>query len=148
MENLNETQNAPAGMEFTGRSVNYLNGTRRWTLFLSIIGFIGIGFMLIAAIFMLTASSLIPDMPFFGGAAATVFFLLFALLYFFPVYYLLKFSTLSKLAIDGNDSNLLEEAMRYLKMMFTFMGILVIILLSIYLLIIIIALFGAAFALR
>ena len=74
--------------------------------------------------------------------------LLFALLYFFPVYYLLKFSTLSKLAIEGNDSKLLEEAMRYLKMMFKFMGILVIIVLSIYLLGIIVAIFGAAFALR
>ena len=112
MENLNETQNAPAGMEFTGRSMSYLSEARRWTMFLSIIGFIGIGFMMIAAIFMLTASSLIPDLPLLGGAALTVFFLLFALLYFFPVYYLLKFSTLSKLAIEGNDSKLLEEAMR------------------------------------
>lgn len=135
-------------MEFTGRSMSYLSEARRWTMFLSIIGFIGIGFMMIAAIFMLTASSLIPDLPLLGGAALTVFFLLFALLYFFPVYYLLKFSTLSKLAIEGNDSKLLEEAMRYLKMMFKFMGILVIIVLSIYLLGIIVAIFGAAFALR
>ena len=75
----------------------------------------------------------------FSSAFFVVIMILMAVLYFFPIYYLFTFSKLSKLAVDNNDGGSFSEAMRYLKMHYRYMGILMIVVLSIYVVILIIA---------
>lgn len=112
----------------------YLAEARRWAKFISIIGFIGIGMMVLAGLFMgfmmdaITAMSPQP-MPFPSGVFTT-FYIILALVYFFPVYYLYKFSEEMKNALDlGREENL-TGAFRWLKSHYKFIGILIIILLA------------------
>ncbi|WP_333809683.1 DUF5362 family protein [Flavobacterium sp.] len=125
----------------------------KWTFFLAIMGFIGIGFMVLAGIFMTITLSAIPDqmgdLGFFGAMKnfMSLFYLLMAVLYFFPIYYLYKYSSKIKTALQFNDTNLLADAFVNLKAHHKFLGISVIVILSLYLLIIVgtvIALFNSA----
>jgi len=144
-------------LEITNSAISFLEETRKWTMFLSILGFIGIGFMVLAALFMgtfvSTMSNALGDQipggfPMGGGGGVffTIFYLLFALLYFFPVFYLYKFSNYTKKALDSRDSQLLSEAFSNLKSHYKFIGILAIIIIGIYLLIFIFMLLGGALA--
>ncbi|MCY1633257.1 DUF5362 family protein [Marinifilum sp. D737] len=123
-------------IELTAQSVIYLNETRKWTMFFSILGFVFLGILLIAAVFMASMfGAMAGNLPFKGsGIVMGVFYLLLGVLYFFPIFYLYKFSKHSKTAIYGEDSEQLSLAFKYLKKHYKFIGILSIILLSFYVL--------------
>lgn len=115
----------------------------KWTFFLSIMGFIGIGFMVLVAIFMtITFSAMPSELNGYGmlgamkGFMSLIYFLM-AVLYFFPVYYLYKYSTNIKTALQFNNSNLLADAFVNLKSHHKFLGIAIIIFISLYLLILV-----------
>jgi hypothetical protein len=154
MENLQENSKIEIGHEALG----YLNTTRKWTMFFAILGFVAIGLMLLGGLFAgalfkgaMSGLSGMEGMEGMegmdvarsaGGFAGTMVFILilvFAVIYFFPMFYLLKFSTLSKNAIANLDSSGLTQAFKHLKSYWVYLGILVIIVLAIYLLIFIIA---------
>lgn len=115
----------------------HLNETRKWTLFLSICGFIFLGIMAIA--FPLTSIRANNSFPTAGAIGALVPALIIVAIYFFPIFFLFQFSRFSKLAIEQNDTNLLIIAFKFLKRHYKYMGILFIIILSIYVVIGIIA---------
>jgi len=101
-------------------------------MFISTLGFIFAGLCIFIIPFVLISA--------ISGSSwtqiATVIPLLFvAVIYFFPIYFLFKFSSLSKTAIESNNNESLETAFRYLKLHYRFMGIFVIVILGIYLLI-------------
>lgn len=123
-------------IELTAQSVIYLNETRKWTMFFSILGFVFLGILIIAAIFMASMfGTMAGNLPFKGsGIVMGVFYLLLGVLYFFPIFYLYKFSKHSKTAIYSEDSEQLSLAFKYLKKHYKFIGILSIILLSFYVL--------------
>lgn len=120
----------------------------RWTKFLAILGFIFLGLMLIGCVFFGVAVS---NMPIYGsmlgGSNATgimiVYFVIIAGINFYPIYALLKYSTSIRTALAANDKTKFNEAIGYLKSMFKYIGILMIIILAIYGLIFIIALLAA-----
>lgn len=122
----------------------------KWTFFLSIVGFIGVGLMLIAAVIITVSLSDLPDDvsglgPFgFMKNFLSLFYFLMAGLYFIPVYYLYKYSTNMKTALQFGDSNLVAEAFVNLKSHHKFLGISVIVILSLYLLILIGGIFAIA----
>jgi hypothetical protein len=138
MENLNNPPIENSKMELDNVSLNYLNETRKWTMFLAIVGFVFLGLILIASLAVLAAGSSMA----IPGMASFMFIPLFLIcvLYFFPIYYLYQFSVLSKKALAAQDNGLLTTAMKYLKMYYKFVGILVIVILSIYIVVILIAL--------
>jgi len=131
-------------------AINYLSETRKWTKFLSIVGFIFIGIIAITGIFSGTVISLINDGqeddiptaigPLFGGI-----YLLTGVLYFFPTWYLFKFSQQVKIAISTQNNEALNKAFSNQKSLYKFWGILTIITLVIYVPIIIISLFTIGF---
>jgi len=134
--NLNQGKEAVA-MELRAESIVYLNETRKWTIFLSVLGFIFIGFLVIASLFIGTIFSSLTNNTTLSGAAgvaAGFIYFLIAILYFFPIYYLYQFSRFAKSAIANNNSDDLNSAFKNLKSHYKFMGILTIIILSIYLL--------------
>jgi len=132
----NETTNS-----LTQASISYLKETAKWCQFLSILGFIFIGFILIAAIGMLIFgsalnSSLGASQGFiFPTSLAALLYLGIGALYFFPIYYLYNFSSKMKKATFSGGSHELEESFKNLKSHYKFVGIFTIVILSIYLLI-------------
>ena len=122
----------------------FLKETSKWTYFLSILGYIGIGFIVLAAIFAGAIFGTIGGMMpgeiagKFGsafGIIITVIYLLIVTLYFFPVYYLNKFSSKLKLALRNNDPEILANSFEYLKSHYKYIGIMILIILSFYVLI-------------
>ena len=131
------------------RSKEFLKETSKWTKFLAILGFVGIGLMVLGSLVMLFApSSLMSngDFPFGGKIFMMLLYLAFAVLYYFPISYLYQFSENTKKAIENNDNNAIRDAFEFLKSHYKFMGILTIILLSFYAIIIFIGLIGAGAA--
>lgn len=121
-----------------------LNEIRKWTYFLAILGFIGVAFMIIVALFIgsfLESSG--QQMPVPHGAL-TGMYLLIAIIYFFPVLYLFKFSTSIRKALYENNEHQLTTAFGNLKRHYKFLGILTIILISVYTLAILFAILGVA----
>jgi len=131
------------------RSKEFLKETAKWTKFLAILGFVGIGLMVLGSLVMLFApSSLMSngDFPFGGKIFMMLLYLAFAVLYYFPISYLYQFSENTKKAIVNNDNNAIRDAFEFLKSHYKFMGILTIILLAFYAIIIFIGLIGAGAA--
>jgi hypothetical protein len=124
----------------------FLKEAAKWAYFLSILGYIGVGFIVIAAIFagaiFTTIGHMMPleQMGMFSsafGIIMTVVYLLIAALYFFPIYYLNRFSSNLKTALRDNNSEKLANSFEYLKSHYKFIGILALIVLCFYALIIV-----------
>ena len=135
-------------LKLTSKAKHFLRETAKWCFFLSILGFIGIGFLIILAVFSTTIFStmqqLQPELyPNGLGIILTVVYLIFALLYFFPVYYLLQFSNKLKKALQTKSDDVLEKAFEMLKSHYKFIGVFAIITLSLYVLLILAAITGA-----
>jgi hypothetical protein len=118
----------------------FLKEAAKWAYFLSILGFIGIGFIVLAALFagnlFAFMGNMNPEMGKFGsmgGSFITVLYLMLAALYFFPIYYLNKFATNAKIALRDNDSESLSASLEYLKSHYKFIGILTLVILGMYL---------------
>ncbi|WP_281231940.1 DUF5362 family protein [Flavobacterium gelatinilyticum] len=129
---------------------DFLKEIGKWAYFLSILGFVGIGFFVIFAIFagaiFSQLGSSIPGFGMYGGSFGTimaVFYLAFAAIYFFPVYYLFKFASNIKRAFSENDSEALSTSLGYLKSHYKFIGILMICMLALYGLFFVFAMLGA-----
>jgi hypothetical protein len=128
----------------------FLRETAKWAYFLSIVGFIGIGLLMIGAIFagafLATMGSVIPGASAMGssfGAIIGVFYFILAAIYFFPVYYLFKFASNAKKAFRDNDTEALTNSLEYLKSHYKFIGIFMIAILVLYGLIFVFAILGS-----
>jgi hypothetical protein len=138
-----------SGIPVTEQIKAYLAEIRTWAFMLAILGFVSIGFMVLLALFLpsvLTNSSGITAPPAGTKAVLSFVYILIATLYFFPVLYLLNFSRKLKLALQNNDSLALSTAFQFLKRHFKFIGIVLIVFISIYVLIILIAILGSVAA--
>ena len=123
----------------------YLKETAKWSNFLAIIGFIGIGLLIVLSFFMGAVFSALPNadlLPMNYGPILTVIYLIVAVIYFFPVLYLYRFSVRMKACLVRNDEGELTAAFMSLKSLFKFLGIATIVLLVFYLLLFLVALLG------
>ena len=141
IENIGNSN--PNELKLNNHSKDFLRETAKWAHFLSIIGFIGIGIIVIVAIFfssfMASAYSEFPGAA-SSGAFLTIIYILVAVLYFFPVLYLYKFSSNMKRALAMEDEVTLAKSFENLKSHYKFIGILTIVMLSFYILIFVIGL--------
>jgi hypothetical protein len=128
MENLSTSMEN--GIQLDNEGLHHLSTTRKWAMFLSILGFVFIGLMLLVAGTMIFVGGMFPRMGF--GAVSMLPVILIIAIYFFPIYYLYNFSWHSKKAATNKDKASLNIALKYLKMHYRFMGIFAIIALSIY----------------
>jgi heme/copper-type cytochrome/quinol oxidase subunit 2 len=131
MENTQEDRKIEMGPE----TLNHLNSTRKWTMFLSVLGFIFLGLIIFAglatSLFLTTfktqeANLGIPE------SFMILIFIVVGAIYFFPVFFLFRFSRNTRDAIQNLDQQKLEKGFRNLRIYFTYIGILVIVVLSIY----------------
>ena len=90
MENQSEIKQESKNLELENDGLNYLKETRMWTNFLSILGFVSLGLMLV--IFLVVIAVPKSAVPGNFGAMMFIPMLLLTALYFFPIYYLFMFS--------------------------------------------------------
>lgn len=145
------------GIGLNGNIRTYLRETAKWGKFLSIIGFISIGFMVIGGILFGTIGmSAMNDisamggqpnpMGMLGGGFIMIFYCLMGLLYFFPSLYLYRFSTKIKIALENDDETELTTAFMNMKSLYKFWGIFMAIIIGFYALLFIFAIVGGGFA--
>ena len=90
------------GLELTNESKFYLKETAKWAKFLSILGFVFMGLMVIAGIFIGSFMSKMTNfssfaMP-FPSSLLSIMYIVIAVLYFMPCYYLYQFAVKTKTA--------------------------------------------------
>lgn len=136
---------------FTGSSLsvdndvkNYLLETAKWAKFLSIVGFVILGIIFIAGLFVMMLGNTISSMtrqpvtpvPF---AVIGFIYIVMVIVYFFPILFLYKSAVGLKNGIHSNNQEIFKNGLQNLKAHYKFIGILTIIVLSLYILM---ALFG------
>jgi cell division protein FtsX len=130
----NYTEQSPK-IELLQETIQNLNETRKWTNFLSIMGFIFIGLMILIAFAVSSMMSTMAEsesaLPFSGTFLGFVY-LIIAFIYFFPILYLYRFSKYTKKALETQNSNDLNEAFKNLKSHYRFMGIITIVMIALY----------------
>ena len=133
-------QNAITELEqltITSAAKGFLREIAKWCKFLSILGFIALGLMLIGSFFIGGFYNTMPQaepMPFNMGIVMTVVSILIIAIYIFPIYYLYQFSLKLRKALLSKDYKTLADAFEMLKSHYKFMGVFAIIMLSIYIL--------------
>jgi MFS family permease len=131
METSLENRKIEIGQE----TMNKLNTTRKWTMFLAIIGFIFLGLFIvigvIAGTFLSAFNSGKADLG-IPESLMFVIFLVLAVIYFFPVLFLFRFSKHTAHAVQTLDKQELHKAFRNLKSYFVYIGVLIIIVLLFY----------------
>ena len=128
-------------------AIEHLRIARKWSNFLSIIGIVIIGIMLIAMVGILILASRFPqdELVRFTALAQMLPLVVMLLIYGIPIYYLYQFGKHSKIAINNHDSEAISLAFKYLKLHYRFMGILVIVVFVLYFAVIIIFMSGFPF---
>ena len=129
----------PKGMVLTDEAQYYLQQTAKWANFLSIVGFILCGLLLIMALFigaifsfMSRLSPVYNTIPSGIGTFFTVFIILFDVLNFFFPFYLYRFASKARKALFLKDADELTASLSNLKSFFKLIGIVTIIMLCIY----------------
>lgn len=137
-------------LEVNNEIKGFLKETSKWAYFLSILGFVGIGLMVLGGV----GFSLFSGMNQFGGTTAYglgysagvgLFYIIFALIYFFPILYLFKFAKNMKMALSSENNDNFKSAFLNLKSHYKFIGIFTIAIIGLYVLILFGAVMGASF---
>lgn len=145
IESLGNTGVVNFELQLNESAKGFLKEAAKWAYFLSILGYIGIGFLVLIAIF---AGSIFTKMGSMasgmGGLAGmgwlvSAMYIIMAVIYFFPIYYLNNFAAKAKLALQTNDSETLATSFEYLKSHYKFFGIISLIIVCLYALIILFA---------
>lgn len=126
----------------TSIAIEYLRESAKWSKFLSILGFIGVGFMVIASLFVAAMGSSLGNGVAFSPILIALLYLFMAGLYVMPVYYLYKYSVDITNGLKNRNQELLTKGFGFLKSHHKFLGISAIIVISMYFLIFIVALFA------
>jgi magnesium-transporting ATPase (P-type) len=129
-------------MELGAEILGSLNSIRKWTMFLSVLGFIFLGLIIVAgmatSIFLTTfktreANLGIPE------SLMIIIFIIIGAIYFFPVFFLFRFSRNTRDAVQNRDIQKLTRGFRNLRLYFTYIGIMVIVVISIYVMLLFVA---------
>ena len=144
MENEKQTQNFEN--QLTTAAVGFLQESAKWSKFMAIIGFIGIGLMVLVSLFMAIGfsamgASTMPELP-FSMSVFSIIYVLFAAIYFFPVYYLYQYATKTSAALHSKNKQLLTDGLENLKSHHKFLGIFTLIIISLYGFIFVFAILG------
>lgn len=132
-------------LEVNDAAASHLYETAKWGKFLAIVGFIFCGLFILLGIYIAVAVNSLSyyRSAFSGfGPAIGIFYILFALIFFFPFLFLMRFSTKIKVALNTSDQETLTEAFNQHRRMYKYIGIIAIIIISIYLLVIVLAIAG------
>jgi len=138
-----QTDNQEINLIITNSIKQDLKTISFWSKFLSILGFVVLGFMLIAAIFMIIAGLFIDKMtneaaP-FSFALSGLVYIVMGVIYFFPTYYLFKSGNKLSAAVNNNNQDELTEGFKHTKSLYKFIGVSTIAIIVLYILIAIVS---------
>ena len=121
-------------LEITDTLKSYLLDAAKWGRFLAVIGIISCLLMVAGAFYAGYYVSHLPSYSFGSsmGQAVTAFYIFFAVIWFYPCLFLYKFSANLLLALKSNTQEHIESAFISLKSAFKFLGIVAIIILSLW----------------
>ncbi|MBW3670567.1 MAG: type II secretion system protein GspG [Acidobacteria bacterium] len=118
----------PGTDRLTQDMLDSLRSTRPWVRFLSIIGFIAVGFMILGSIFIIGVGVIgggDEEMPGFLMIGLGLLYLLMAILYVFPSMYLFRYaSSITRALQPGPKAIPVQDALRHQKSFWKFVGIL------------------------
>jgi hypothetical protein len=124
----------PAAMTVTEGMKNDLLSAAKWAKFLCIVGCVAVAIIVLLAIFMMffgaMASKIFAGTPF--GAAVGFLYLIVAALYIYPLIKGFQFANATKAACLSNDEQQLARGIAGLNDLLKYMGVLTIIVLSLY----------------
>ncbi|MDR3679381.1 MAG: DUF5362 family protein [Flavipsychrobacter sp.] len=128
-----ETETGIFKMEVDATAQSHFLEMARWTKFLAIMGFVFMGLLMIVciAVGVFLANSSTPVAGINNTMFATIY-LVVAAIYIYPIFALYKYSTQIKKAIITTNQELFNSAISYLKRMFKYTGILLVIFIAIY----------------
>lgn len=128
--------NFGSGTTLSPEAIGYLKTAGKWGKFIAIMGFIGIGLMVLMGVVMGTVLNNIPGAPAgFPMAMFSGLYLVLAIINFFPTLYLYRFSSHIVNGLEANSPLDVTTAFSNLKSLLKFIGILIIVIIAIYLLI-------------
>jgi hypothetical protein len=119
-------------LQFDEEAIKELKEIRKWANMLSVCGFIFIGLIVILGSGYFIYIMMNFDVPEVASLRVAPLLLLGSV-YFFPVYYLFRFSVYAKRALLEFDNKNLNVSLRYLKLHYRYMGILLILIFFFYL---------------
>ena len=134
-------------IELEEEALKDLDTTRKWSMFIAILGFIFIGLLVIGGLIASLVMSVFKTQNAVLGITEIMVFVVvfvFMLIYFFPVLYLFRFSKHTANAVKTLDKQEMQNAIKYLRKYYVYIGILTIVVLAIYFVAAIIA--GASMA--
>jgi len=146
MENIEDTEPIEEAAEeheqlvVTEEIRSYIYETAKWTRFLSVIGFLFAALMALTAFsataIMETLQVSAPGNPMaqLGATFLTVYFLCVSLMLFYPSFLLFKFSNAANTAVLYGDQENFTVAMKKLKSVFKFWGVVTIVIMAVYIL--------------
>ncbi len=114
-----------------------------WLKFFGILGFVGVGLMVLTAIvflfFKVILTSTFDESKLFLFPLDIIglIYLIISIIYFFPTYFIFRSGLDLANAIKTINQDRLEKGINFLKKHFVYMGIIVIIFVSIYILVVI-----------
>ncbi|MCO6480568.1 MAG: hypothetical protein J5I94_28255 [Phaeodactylibacter sp.] len=123
------------GLHLSADAMENLRITAGWAQFLAILGFIGIGFLILAGIVVgitFSFSSELGGIYPFPPALLSLFYIVIGVLYLFPILYLYRFATQMKTAVQQKAQDSLNRALANLKAHYKFIGILAIVMIGLY----------------
>jgi hypothetical protein len=144
----NSETHAGSNVKLTETMKAYLTETAKWTNFISVVGFVLVGLIVLVSFILTLGIGFLPevtamqDVPGMGPGFMVLFvivFLFYGMIIFFPSWYMFKFSSNTLKSISKMDANGIEAAFRNLKSVFKFYGIFLLVVFSIYALLIFVA---------
>lgn len=122
-------------IEIGQETVKNLNTLRKWTMFLSVLGFIFFGLIITLGLLtgtFLTAFNHSDKTPGIPDALLVAAFAGLALINFFPILFLFRFSKHISNAVSTLDSREMHIAIKYLKRFFVYIGAILIAVVALY----------------
>jgi hypothetical protein len=142
MERFNSGQSDIFKLEIDTTAKNSFLEMARWTKFLAILGYVMMSIVLALGIFMsffITSfyeayggTSPLASLGAAGPIIVMLFFIVIIAIYIYPTYALMRYSNYIKSALTTDNKDQFNDAIRYLKNMFKYIGVLMIIVLALY----------------
>jgi len=131
------TQTEQVSHAITPRMIDCLRQTKPWVRFLSILGFIGVVFMLVAGLVMIAVGAVGARFAreFGGGVGAALLgllYILMAVLYVFPSVFLFRYASAIARMTLGHPAEAMETALAAQKSFWKFVGVLMMVMLGLY----------------
>src|SRR5215213_2786165 len=142
-------QNDPlANVPVTPLMVEHLRATKPWVRLISVIMFISAGLIFLGGLAMMFLGSSMGTRGFGLGPVIGIIYFIMGGLYVVPAYFLHQYASSIQDFLQGGGDSAMENALGSQKSFWRFVGILTLVIICIYALVFLFAIFGAMSALR